>query len=242
MDYQTLVKELESLITSTTSKARKSEFFQKNQQLLNEFLNGTYDKEILQLQDKNELQNLKAGVSIIAQKDTPELRTYLSEATESIYGNPTFQAHMRPYTQAVALNLVLDGYDFRPFRNVPGWSGIADNSQELTPAIKFTALRGYAQHVEKNDFVGVVNDEKTNFLKVGDREYYLKDMSPTDRFAEVDKDVVKTIFSQKSFLDEDLGTLNKYCYSESAAKAVLKVHQELEQKQSIKPNRPTLSQ
>jgi hypothetical protein len=240
MDYQDLVKELETLITSTTNKARKSEFFQKNEQLLNEFLNGTYDKEILQLQDTNDLQNLKAGVSIVAQKDTQELRTYLSEAT--IYGNPAFEAGMRPYTQAVALNLVLEGYDFRPFRTVPGWSGIADNSQELTPAIKFTALRGYAQHIEKNDFVGVVNDEKTNFLKVGDREYYLKDMSPTDRFAEVDKDVVKTIFSQKSFLDEDLGTLNKYCYSESAAKAVLKVHQELEQKQSIKPNRPTLSQ
>lgn len=239
MNHQELIKELETLITSSSSRARKSEFFQKNQQVLNELLNGTYDKALLQNVDSEDLFKLKAGVSVMLQKDTQELRTYLNEATQSMYGHQTFEEHMKPYTQAVALNLVLEGYDFRPFRTVPGWNGIADNSEELTPAVKYISLRGYAQHIEKNDFVGVLDESKLSYLKVGDKEYHLKSMSPTDRFSELDKDTVKTLFSQKSYLLEDLATLNKYYYSESAAKAVLKVYQELEQKQHIKPNRPT---
>jgi len=222
MNKEELVEEVKRLATSY--KRNDSAIFE-HRQIFENFIKGSYDHILAE--PAEQLERMKTGLAIAMQRDTPNVRDYALEASEMLFSHSHFNDQMKPYTRAVAASLVLNGLEFAPYRRVPGSEGISLNSEPLERATAFTTLVGYAKHVEKNEFTGAYTLNRTEYFKIGDSVYYARSLTPTSDFKGMSEKELNALFSEKSYLHEDLDVLKKYQFSATAADEVAIVHKQL---------------
>jgi hypothetical protein len=227
MNKQGLLKDISSIIVNHDTH---SVHFQNQKELLDSFLSGKYDQMLGE--SSGQLLNLKAGLSHVMGRNTPELNQMLKSITDDLFQNQTFNQQMKPFAVQLAPLLLLEQKHL--FRQVPGNSGIYEIFENFQQSLKLSLVVGKAKYIERNQDLFAAKDESgITFYKIGNGTFY-KNLSPADETFKakgMDKEAVRDFFLKNptTIGQEDLDTAMKYQYKDDLARLMPRISENLKQ-------------